>query len=354
MTDREQHMSDPSAELTKRIKEEIGKHSYQAISFRRFMELSLYHPTWGYYCRPHHRFGKRGDFFTNVQVNRLFGQLLGQVFYQTVQQEMGTGRLALVEMGAGDGFLMKEIISFFRSKGLENVDFYIIERGEQKTDQVDPAVKWVSEITAVPHYPFSLIFSNELVDAFPVHRLYKNGNKIYEVYVVWDQQAATFNERMGDCSTAELTSYANRLAPLMQEGQYVEVNLDAKTWLKEIAQWLNKGYVYTIDYGGKTEDLLFRPKGTLRYYQQHRLLDHAYDQPGNVDMTAHVDFSQLISWGQQWGLQETFLGTQTRFFLNEANPMLTKPEQIHAWKQLVHPDGMGEVFQVLAQKKSTL
>lgn len=343
-----------SSKLAKLIKQEIARSCLKAIPFQRFMELALYHPTEGYYCKEHSHFGKQGDFFTNVQVGSLFSRLIASQFCQFAKKQ-NVDKWAIVEMGAGDGHFMREIISFFDEQQGKHVDFYLVERGRKRIETVDPAkAKWVDTLDEVPPYSFAIVFSNELVDAFPVHRLQKKKGEIKEIFVTWDERTASFQEVLHDCSTSELADHAEEMVSLLAEEQTIEVNLEAKYWLKNVANWLKEGYLVTIDYGGSTEDLLFRPTGTMRYFQKHRLLDHSYDKVGEVDMTASVDFTKLQSWGKELGLQTMFFGPQLKFLLNtDLSKMLNTVQDMKAFKQLVHPDGMGESFQVLVQQKIT-
>ena len=99
-----------------------------------------------------------------------------------------------------------------------------------------------------------------------------------------------------------------------------------------------------------------RRKGTVRYFQKHRLIENTdLLLPGEVDITANVNFTWLREWGEELGLKTVFYGTQTQFFLQEdLLHLVKKDEERNQLKQLIHPDGMGEVFRVLIQKKAVL
>lgn len=339
--------------LIETICDEIFRHPMQMISFRRFMECCLYHPVGGYYCRDWKQFGKQGDFFTNVQVGSLFGRILAKSFLQMRSTARTTGKWALIEMGAGDGQLMNQIISFFHQQSVEDVDFYIVEKRPRVEDSAPPVV-WVHQLEEIPVYPFAVIFSNELVDAFPVHRLQKKAGKIDEIFVTWDAHKKSFQTINVRLSHSALIPYVKELEDQVEEGQYFEVNLDAKKWLQSVAAWLKEGYLVTIDYGGQTEELLTRKEGTIRYFQKHRLVESDDLQPGEVDITANVNFTWLQDWGKEFGLDVIFYGTQTKFFLREDLSIEVRNQQErNQLKQLIHPDGMGEVFRVLIQKKKS-
>lgn len=339
-----------SIELINCIRKEIEQRDSQSISFYRFMELSLYHPVWGYYSQDRKRFGKKGDFFTNAQVGTLFGKMLGKKFSQIWSHGPMPEKWAIIEMGAGEGQLMKGLISYFHEMGIGQVDFYVIEH---YTDSIEiNQAKKVHTLSEIPRYPFAILYSNELVDAFPVYRVQKKNGKLREIHVQWNPQKSRFQEVLRTKITPELKEFASYYESKLMEGQICEVNLDARQWLKEIDEWLNQGYLFTIDYGGETEENLFYREGTLRYFQKHQMVKNSYDQPGHVDITSNVDFRLLRTWGGELGFKTDFYGTQTAFLLSiDFAPLVTNLQSQKELKQLFHPDGMGEVFKVLVQKK---
>jgi SAM-dependent MidA family methyltransferase len=202
--------------------------------------------------------------------------------------------------------------------------------------------------------------SNELVDSFPVHRVLMEGGTLQEVYVGLDN--GEFQEVQGDPSTPELVAYFQRLGIRLAEGQRAEVNLEALRWLQRVAQGLKQGFVITIDYGYRAEELYspLRPAGTFLCYQGHRILTDPYALLGLQDMTAHVDFTSLIMCGEGYGLKLTGLVPQYRFLLalgileqlaqlgQEEGESLNERLTI---KNLILPGGLGETFKVLIQHK---
>jgi len=334
------------------IRAEIEQSPTTSISFYRFMELCLYHPLWGYYCQDKIRFGKQGDFFTNAQVGSLFGQMLARYFLQLHSQEQDEGRWALVEVGAGDGQLMNTIISFFRAWNIKNVDFYIVEKGK-RPQHIEPVIQWVEGFDRIPTYSLAIIYSNEWFDAMPIYRVQKKEGVMHEIHLTWDQKEMRLRETLVPLSNEALLPLLTHVEERLAEGQRFEINLDAKRWLQQIADWLTVGYLVTIDYGGELEELLLRKEGTVRYFQQHQLVENTDLQPGEVDITANVNFTWLQEWGEAFGLQTLFYGTQTKFLLqDELLFSIQKEKERNQLKQLIHPYGMGEVFRVLVQKKA--
>jgi SAM-dependent MidA family methyltransferase len=206
-------------------------------------------------------------------------------------------------------------------------------------------------------------FSNELVDAFPVSAVTRQAGHLKEVYVT--AEGDELREKLGPLSSTEVAAYVARHAPEIEEGQRVEVNLLAGQWIRTVAAKLARGFVITIDYGELAERLYTpdRPRGTLLTYNGHVASEDFYRQPGEQDLTAHVNFSALIEAGREAGLELTGFTTQERFLLalGEANqfadlynPGQTEGEKLDArlkLKRLLYPAGMGNVFKVLIQHR---
>ncbi len=151
----------------------------------------------------------------------------------------------------------------------------------------------------------------------------------------------------------------------MQEGQHAEAGLEACDWIGEIGRRLKRGYVLTIDYGHPAADLFdeHHMRGTLLAYQNHRASEDFYALPGEQDLTAHVNFTALESWGKRAGLETAGFTSQTAFLLalGEGNEFAdlydegqSEAERTKArlqLKTLIHPEGMGERFRVLIQRR---
>ncbi len=243
----------------------------------------------------------------------------------------------------------------------------MIRRQEKMLSEApDPGlgVRWLNGLEELP--PESVtgcLFSNELLDSFPVHRVVMDRGQVREIYVAWESGGLT--EVTGSLSTPDLQSYVSELEADLEEGQVIEVNLAMREWLKKVARAVARGFLLTIDYGDTAERLHFpgRPLGTVRSYRRHRLLDSLYLYPGGQDITAHVNFTDLFRWGEEAGLKKAGYTSQTYFLLNlgildylnsrqagrEFDPALFK--ETMAVKKLIMPEGMGSVFKVAAQYK---
>ncbi len=354
------------------LKELINKD--KKITFARYMELVLYHPQYGYYMKGPVRSGKHGDYYTSPIVHKIFGELLCEQLIE-MWEIMGKGEFIVVEMGAGEGSLSRDIIRYACRKYprfYENLQYIIIERSGyarkiqqenfEKEDISREKVIWTDYEDPVFSRTIKGCFiSNELVDSFPVHVVENHEGILQEVYVTL--QDGDFIEVLDELSTSEIEDYFKRININLQEGQRGEVNLEAIDWMKWIGRSLNEGFVITIDYGYPADELYapYRMEGTLLCYYRHTMNKNPYIHVGEQDITSHVDFTTLMNAGKDAGLTPLGLTDQMHFlmnlgFLEKIEETLSKSfsEGLHERllaKNLVMPGAMGEVFRVLIQYK---
>ncbi|MBN1255754.1 MAG: SAM-dependent methyltransferase [Deltaproteobacteria bacterium] len=362
-----------SAAISERLRQVITEEirAQGPVTFDRFMEFCLYHPEYGYYASGRACRGREGDYYTSPTVHHVFGALIAKQLVQ-MWRILGGEKFEVVEMGGGEGYLCLDVLDYVQRYEAEfyNLLFYhmvemspvVIERQKELLSDHSGKVIW----DAVEHVGemkiYGCFLSNELVDAFPVHRVVQEGRRLKEVFV--DSVQGGLGEVHGDPSTPELEQYFLRLGITLTEGQRAEVNLGALRWLQGVAKGLERGFVVTIDYGYPAQELYspLRGKGTFLCYRGHQALTDPYGDLGLQDMTAHVDFTSLIEWGKEYGLQLTGLLPQYRFLLalgilDEVARMGEGKEEWEGMaerltvKNLILPGGMGETFKVLIQHK---
>lgn len=365
------------------IVQQIAASPQQRITFAQFMELALYHPELGYYATNRAEAGIQSDFFTSAHLGHDFGELLAVQFAEIWTQLGQPQPFTLVEMGAGQGLLVQDIVRYLHRHHFdcfEALEYIIIERSAGLVVAQQARLQQLTQSWGKLHWRTweqipadSLVgccFSNELVDAFPVHQVVAADGKLQEVYVVGDL-GGEFAEVLGELSTSRLAEYFEQLGidllqPPYAEGYRTEVNLAALDWLKTVAERIKQGYLITIDYGYKAERY-YRPsrsQGTLQCYYQHRHHDNSYAAVGMQDITAHVDFTALERQGERAGLETVGLTQQGLFLmalglgdriaaLSQPEPdvtaqdILQRRETLHA---LIDPAGLGS-FNVLVQRK---
>jgi len=344
------------------------------IPFVRFMELALYHPQFGYYMRAPEgteaRIGWEGDYYTSSDVHPILGQALARQAEQIDRLLGCPDPFTVVEMGPGKGLLAKHFLSACRShyqSFQQRLRYILIDRSPaMRATQRQNLSEWLTQpgmlawedgLDSLDQAGITgLLFSNELLDAFPIHRIQMTGGGIQEIYV--DYQNGQFVECLKPLSTAPLAEHLRRLNCDWPDGYRTEVNLQALDWMKQVARCMNRGVALTIDYGHTAQDL-YRPDrktGTFLCYSRHSTNETPYQNIGAQDMTAHVDFSSLAAVGETQGLQVTGFTNQLSFLMGlGVETMLTElqPEspEFQAAIHLLKPNGMGGTFKVLVQHK---
>ncbi|WP_421655121.1 class I SAM-dependent methyltransferase [Leptothermofonsia sp. ETS-13] len=359
------------------------------IPFFEFMELALYHPLHGYYASSASQIGTRGDFFTSPHLGADFGELLAEQFVQMWEVMGQPHPFLLVEMGAGQGLLASDILGYVQKSYpsfFESLEYLIIERAAalmvEQRRQLKPLemmgnrLRWCRFEDLPAESITGCFFSNELVDALPVHQVILETGQLREVYVTVQPEAEAevpFVEVVGDLSTPYLVKYFDQVGINLFSGAYpngyrTEVNLAALDWMTTVAEKLKRGYVLTIDYG-YTSDRYYHPmrsQGTLQCYYRHRHHSNPYIYVGEQDITAHVDFTALQRQGERWGLRTLGFTKQGMFLmalgLGDRLAALSQSEtsdpqaiveilrRRDALQQLVNPVGLGN-FGVLIQGK---
>jgi SAM-dependent MidA family methyltransferase len=350
------------------------------LTFAGFMRMALYEPGLGYYMTASAetvRSGRAGDYFTAPDLHPLFGQAVGRQVVEMVtqlHQARPSDEIVIIEMGAGRGLMAEDILTVFPVGRFDRLRYVVVEinprlEAEQRrrlgryADEGIP-VQWCRtlEEAATDDRLTGVVVSNELVDAFPVHRVIMQGGRLLERYVTLEGER--LSEQLDLPSTPALEEYFTRLAIRLPEGFQTEVNLAALDWMAGIGRLLSAGFVLTIDYGHAAEERYApaRREGTLACYAGHRRLEEPYANVGRQDLTAHVDFSALVQAGRNVGLEVAGFTDQTAFLLGlgaaeamearlAAYDDVRREVELAAMKMLLAPDGMGRVFKVLIQRK---
>jgi SAM-dependent MidA family methyltransferase len=362
--------------LVELICQQIGKSEAKAIPFRQYMELCLYAPEVGYYTSTRAKVGKGGDFYTSSAIGGLVGEMLASYIVKAMIKSPNED-YEIVEWGGGTGLLALQVLDKLLT---DHPDFYHklhfieIEQSEyHRTIQKEKLVKHLDIMSFWSPQQWreqgkrshTFIFSNELLDAFPVYRVRQSSGQLFEIYVAWDKDSGSFYECEQICKTEAVIHYLQKEEIHLQEGQTAEINLAANEWIKGISQWLEQGDLLTIDYGDISKEIYapHRMNGTLLCYKDHKAHDNPYIHPGEQDITAHINFSACINSGLEGGIQHWKLQTQREFLVQEGilellqndhsrDPFGPIARRNRAIRQLLLGDQMAELFKVLHQTKN--
>ena len=346
------------------------------LTVAAFMEMALYHPELGYYARAPRRTGRAGDFYTSVDVGPQFGALLAAQIdeMRRVLADAGASRFDLVEVGAGNGQLARDVLdaaasthpALYAATRLTLVETSPAARAAHPETLGPHRDRLHASTAALPDRVSGVIVANELLDALPTHAVAMTADGLQEVYV--DADGGRFFERAGPPSSPALGRYFDRLGSTPEPGWRGEVNLAAVDWMRNASRSLTRGFLVLIDYGHSARELYagHHASGTLTTFQRH-LVDAAgadpdrrdgpawLADPGERDITSHVDFTSIELAARDEGLEVLGFVDQTRFLLGlgalddpaAAADTAGALRRRLALKTLLAPGGLGGTHRVL-------
>jgi SAM-dependent MidA family methyltransferase len=333
------------------------------VTFRWFMEQALYHPEHGFYSSGRCVIGRGGDYFTNVSVGSLFGRLMARQFLEVWEQLGRPRNFTIVEQGAHEGAFAQDVLAATREdmpEFFEALRYRIIEpfprlqiRQGERLESFRGNVEWRKSVADLE--PFTGVhFSNELIDAMPIHLVTASGNEWREKYVTTAATGFEFSD--GPVSMEQLREYLKELPPPAPIYE-TEINLAALDWIEQLSAKLERGFVLAVDYGYARAELYSpeRSNGTLRAVAGHRIISSPLTNVGDTDITAHVDWTSLSERAERCGLSLAGFTDQHHFLTALATTLLPNelsPRDRRALQTLLHPGLLGRTFQFLALAKN--
>ena len=320
--------------MLERIRREIAA-AGGWISFARYMELALQ----AYYGRGDRQFGAHGDFITAPELGSLFGR--------TLARQLKELEGPILELGAGSGALAETLL-----KELER-EYLILETSaalrSRQAARLGGKVKFLDRLPEAWH---GVVIANEVVDAMPVHAVGWRATGVVErgvsAQLAWEERPA---------KGAVLDQAKAIDVPVPYDS---EIGLAGQAWMRSMAEQLEEGVIFVIDYGFPRREYYHpqRSMGTLMCHTRHRAHGDPFAQPGEQDITAHVDFSALARAAAEAGLEVLGYATQAQFLVNCGitdvlaqanieNALHYAPIAAEA-QMLLSPNEMGELFKVLA------
>lgn len=341
--------------LTTIIREKIA--SEGPISIADYMNLALSHPEHGYYQKQD-PFGARGDFITAPEISQIFGEMIG-VWCAEVWRQLGAGPVSLVELGPGRGTLMadllratKKVPEFHDAITIHMVETSPVLANAQyvRLRHEHPRLEWLDHVDQLPENKL-IIVANEFFDALPVRQFIMTEDGVHERRVGWDEAANGFCFTLGP-KGLQLAKSGQAIPP----GTVMEQSPAARGVMRTLASRIAEhgGAALVIDYGYLGE----AHHNTLQAVKAH-VFHPVLQDPGEADITAHVDFTTLMNiasdtGGYIYGLanQGEFLarlGAELRceMLLRQAAAE-QKGDIVSGLKRLVSPQAMGELFKVMA------
>ncbi len=360
-------MSVNSTALQSIIAENI-RESDGFLSFEDFMRTALYEPKLGYY-ESEYVFGEAGDFVTGTDLGPWLAMGFADLMLWGWQQLGKPEHWVLLEQGGGTGRLLTQVLRFLQHQDIVPPTVIAVERStwmreRQQAHYAEKGfdVQQYTELADVKTDLPVLMMCNELPDAFPVrsfiwrnHHFYERGVQLSDGVLVW----ATSHKPMTDKPMID---------PMLIEAwpnDYIsEYNPALPAWQKAVSDVIDKGFVFCVDYGYSQQEY-YRPnrmEGTLMGHQNHQVIEDVLVDPGQCDLTAHVDFTDLANVGVKQGLLPCSFITQGGWLAQ--SPMvqqvigdLAQEGSLQSIQALTHakrmllPFGMGETFKLLVQGK---
>jgi SAM-dependent MidA family methyltransferase len=321
----------------------------ESVTFARFMEHCLYDPQEGYYRRGRKIFGPEGDYYTVAHTHPAFAQLLAEAFSSHIEGLKPAGPVHLVEVGAGEGILGRQVLGSLKQKHPElrqRVRYLPLEAGQG----------------TLPAEIVGIVFCNEFFDALPAHRVRVRNRKLKEVYV--QVESGRVREVEGELSDSRILKYMKAGFPKWREGWEYEANIAMIEWLEELDRSVVRGSLFTFDYGytWREYDSVRRPEGTLLTYRRHQAMVDPYQHIGEQDITTHVNFEVMLKVASRLGWNSEPLKTQRQFLmdlglarllLEEEGQGILNPARIEerlSLKKLIEPAGISDTMKCLVQR----
>lgn len=341
------------------------------LSFKDFVELALYDPGKGYYSGPENPVGKAGDFITSTRISPVFGYGLSRLAGEFMDRA-GDGLAAIVDIGCGDGELIHSISRNLRPDLLPRAVFYGMDRSLERVPSSlvsGTEVHFVRLLEDVPADLPMLLLSNELFDALPWARLVQRPEGLSELWVRGSDGALDWFEKPA-CS--EYEAYFEERGVKLEAGQFADISLEWEALYRSFCDRTRRGLIVTIDYGFAQKqlfDVRIRRFGTAAAFTGHQVHRDLLARPGEQDLTAHINFSDLEGAGERAGMATLAFERQAKFLLSlgitdhplfapaeadqagSLSEVLDREAMRQAARRLVLPEGIGEEMRVLVQAR---
>ena len=342
----------------------------QKILFSEFMNLSLYHPDYGYYTNKSNIFGDQGDFITSPITSSMFGECISNEFINIIGS---LKKPSILELGGGDGSLAISIFKYLKkNKSLpdkyiileisENLINYQKERVKKEFPNDYNIFKWITNLEDIKIN--GLVIANEFFDALPTERFRINNSKLETLYIESNNQSFNYiwDESSNDFAN-ELSKAKNNHNIDFSDGYISELNLNNSKWIKAIDKCIESGVLFVIDYGYASKEYFLhdRSDGTLVCIHKHKSNFDPLSNIGNQDISSFVNFSHLKNLSFNTDLTVSGFLSQSSFLINlnilDIHQLKDYGDdealiESNKLKNILLPNTMGELFKVLVMQKN--
>lgn len=359
--------------LAERLRETVQREG--PITFHDWMKAALYDPAGGYYRRSDlQRWGREGDYRTSPERSELFAATFARYFAKLYVESQQPDDWTIVECGAGEGRFAAGVLKALSDRFPDvfaatryivyDVSDDALRRARERLAGFTDRVEFYTDLDLLPAVR-GVFFSNELLDAFPVHRVTNGSEGLSELYVTVTPDG-NFAWAHGPLSTPRLTDFVREYSLELALGQIIEINLEIDDWFARLRSKIRGGFVITVDYGAESNELYDpqrRPEGTLRGFAGHGFVDDVLAQPGDHDLTTTVNWTHVKRAGERFGFELIDFESQDKFLLraglveeleHRLARMTTESEKLALTtgaREMILPGGMASSFQVLVQKR---
>ena len=339
-----------------------------AVPFDVYMDLALYHPEHGYYSAAVPRYGRRADYVTAPTASEWYPRVVARLVRGVADANLP---LRLVDLAAGDGSFLAGLSEALGDKAATVIDAVAaVERSASMrrriVERLDrDRVEVVGDLAEIrPASGPTVVHASELYDAQPLARVVGRAGGLVELWVIAEPDDLVWAERP---PRQQVVAYFSRHGVALEEGQVAEANLKAfKSHLEALTVSGSEGLMLTLDYGYEAERL-YNPRGrrggSLATFSRHRVARDPLSSPGEIDLTAHVNWDDLRAAGREAGWMEIGLWPLAEFLVRaglaeeleerglgmEAEIDAATFSARQEVKRLLDPDGMGSDLKMLVQ-----
>ncbi|MBO9129643.1 SAM-dependent methyltransferase [Bacillus sp. 165] len=354
------------------VKQKIRESEQTAITYHDYIETVLYYPNKGYYMKEQRKIGKQGDFYTSANVSNILAKKFAHFFIQLV--ESGVVPAHIREVGGGSGKFAHDILQEWKKQSPQSFSelrYEIIEASpyhralQKQILEKFVSVRQINSIDLTEDF-IGITFSNELFDAFPVHVIEKQNNRLFEVYITLDE-TDQLSEALFPLQNQQIYTYLDKHNLFLHNGQRFEVPLFMGQYIKKLGERMKQGLLVTVDYGYTNREwmLPFHQQGSLRGYYKHSLVTNPLDYPGEMDITTHIHWDELLLEGIKNGFELIWHSKQHEFLLaagvlqdlvdhKDPNPFSENNKQNRAIRSMILSESMSPFFDVVVQQKGLL